>query len=109
MADRVAVVMAPSMKIEGADHGICPVQIIFCLKEQNQRKINSHRWFFNAFGAVLQPNICVLLDVGTVPGPTSIYHLWKSFDVDSNLGGACGELIARNSMDWWSLINPLGA
>jgi hypothetical protein len=31
----------------------------------------------NAFGPILQPNVCVLLDVGTQPGPTSIYHLWK--------------------------------
>lgn len=23
-----------------------PIQLIFCLKEKNQKKINSHRWFF---------------------------------------------------------------
>ena len=34
----------------------CPVQILFCLKEQNKKKLNSHRWFFNAFGPLLQPN-----------------------------------------------------
>ena len=45
-------------------------------------QINSHRWFFNAFGPILQPNICVLLDVGTQPGPTSIYHLVRSRPVD---------------------------
>jgi hypothetical protein len=38
---------------------------------------NSHRWFFNAFGPILQPNVCVLLDVGTMPGPTSIYQFVK--------------------------------
>ena len=72
----------------------CPVQILFCLKEQNKKKLNSHRWFFNAFGPILQPNVCVLLDVGTMPGPTSIYHLWKAFDINSNVGGACGEIVA---------------
>lgn len=36
------------------------------------------RWFFNAFAPILQPNVCVLLDVGTQPGPTSIYKLWKT-------------------------------
>ena len=36
--------------------GSCPVQIIFCLKEQNKKKLNSHRWFFNAFGPLIQPN-----------------------------------------------------
>lgn len=34
----------------------CPVQIIFCLKEQNKKKLNSHRWFFNAFGPLIKPN-----------------------------------------------------
>jgi chitin synthase len=36
--------------------GNCPVQIIFCLKEQNKKKLNSHRWFFNAFGPLINPN-----------------------------------------------------
>ena len=97
------------MKIEGADRGIVPVQIIFCLKEKNQKKINSHRWFFNAFGPILQPNVCVLLDVGTMPGPTSIYHLWKAFDINSNVGGACGEIVALKGKYGLNLINPLGA
>jgi chitin synthase len=88
------VSVTPSNKIEGAEKGIVPVQIIFCLKEKNQKKINSHRWFFNAFGPILQPNVCVLLDVGTMPGPSSIYHLWKAFDINSNVGGACGEIVA---------------
>jgi chitin synthase len=57
--------------------GACPIQIIFCLKEQNKKKLNSHRWFFNAFGPLIQPNVCVLLDVGTKPTGTSIYDLWK--------------------------------
>ena len=57
--------------------GMVPVQIIFCLKEKNAKKLNSHRWFFNAFAPQLNPNVCVLLDVGTKPSGTSIYHLWK--------------------------------
>lgn len=102
------VSVSPSMKIEGAERGIVPVQVIFCLKEKNQKKINSHRWFFNAFGPVLQPNVCVLLDVGTMPGPTSIYHLWKAFDINSNVGGACGEIVALKGKYGQNLINPLG-
>ncbi|KAH8998198.1 putative chitin synthase I, partial [Lactarius deliciosus] len=43
-------------KIEGAERGIFLVQLIFCLKEKNEKKINSHRWFFNAFGHILQLN-----------------------------------------------------
>ncbi|ROT41885.1 hypothetical protein SODALDRAFT_374292 [Sodiomyces alkalinus F11] len=82
------------LKFKGAEKGIVPCQIIFCLKEKNQRKLNSHRWFFNAFGKALNPNVCILLDVGTRPGTTSLYHLWKAFDTDSNVAGACGEIKA---------------
>ncbi|KAH8109773.1 glycosyltransferase family 2 protein [Phellopilus nigrolimitatus] len=101
--------VTPSKKIEGSEKGMVPVQIIFCLKENNQKKINSHRWFFNAFGPILQPNVCVLLDVGTQPGPTSIYHLWKAFDINSNVGGACGEIVALKGKWGLNLLNPLVA
>ena len=36
------------------DKGVVPTQIVFCMKERNQKKINSHRWFFNAFAPLLQ-------------------------------------------------------
>ncbi|KAJ7935200.1 glycosyltransferase family 2 protein [Mycena leptocephala] len=101
--------VTPNMQIHGPEKGTVPVQIIFCLKEKNQKKINSHRWFFNAFGPLLQPNVCVLLDVGTQPGPTSIYHLWKAFDINSNVGGACGEIVALKGKYGSNLINPLVA
>ncbi|KAH9031118.1 chitin synthase [Lactarius pseudohatsudake] len=38
------------IKIEDAERNRVLVQIIFCLKEKNEKKINSHRWLFNAFG-----------------------------------------------------------
>lgn len=93
----------------GAEKGIVPVQMIFCLKEKNAKKINSHRWLFNAFCPELNPNVCVLLDVGTKPGPTSLYHLWKAFDADSNIGGACGEICAMLGPGYKHLLNPLVA
>lgn len=55
-----------------------------------------------------QPNICVLLDVGTRPGNNSIYRLWKTFDVNSNVGGACGEIAVYKGKNWQYLLNPLG-
>jgi len=97
------------MKFKGAEKGIVPVQMLFCLKEQNAKKLNSHRWFFNAFGRALNPNVCIMLDVGTRPGPTSLYHLWKAFDTDSNVGGACGEIKAMKGKGWVGLFNPLVA
>ncbi|SAM01537.1 hypothetical protein [Absidia glauca] len=97
------------LKVRGADRGIVPVQILFCLKEQNAKKINSHRWFFNAFGPILSPNICVLLDVGTKPGSGSIYQLWKTFHRHSNVGGACGEVCVKKGKAYLDLLNPLVA
>ncbi|CAD6567684.1 MAG: Chitin synthase, class 1 [Cyphobasidiales sp. Tagirdzhanova-0007] len=103
------VAITPELGYKGAESGIVPVQVIFALKEQNQKKINSHRWFFNAFARCLNPNVCVLLDVGTQPGNTSIYHLWKAFDTNSNVGGACGEIVTMKGKYWRSLLNPLVA
>jgi len=97
------------LKFKGAEKGIVPCQMIFCLKEKNQKKLNSHRWFFNAFGKALSPNVCILLDVGTKPGPTSLYHLWKAFDTDSSVAGACGEIKAGKGKGWLGLLNPLVA
>lgn len=90
--------------------GSCPVQILFCLKEQNKKKLNSHRWFFNAFGPLIKPNVCVLLDVGTKPTGTSIYELWKCFDNHSHVGGACGEICVDTGRGCSLLLtSPLAA
>lgn len=71
---------------------VVPVQLLFCLKEQNAKKINSHRWCFEAISQVLDPNIVVLLDCGTQPSGKALYHLWKEFDKDAQVAGACGEI-----------------
>lgn len=97
------------LKFKGAEKGIVPCQVIFCLKEHNKKKLNSHRWFFNAFGRALQPNICILLDVGTKPSSTALYHLWKAFDQDSNVAGAAGEIKAGKGKGMLGLLNPLVA
>ncbi|KAF1976781.1 hypothetical protein BU23DRAFT_501246 [Bimuria novae-zelandiae CBS 107.79] len=94
--------------VVGVKKGNTPVQMLFCLKEKNQKKINSHRWFFQAFGAVLDPNICVLIDAGTKPGKDSIYHLWKAFDLEPMCAGACGEIKAM-LVHGKKLLNPLVA
>ncbi|KAI8347942.1 glycosyltransferase family 2 protein [Mortierella sp. GBAus27b] len=103
------ITIDPEMGRSGHDKGYVPVQILFCLKEKNAKKLNSHRWFFNAFGQVLKPNVCVLIDVGTRPGSTSIYHLWKAFDLNSNVGGACGEICAMLGRGGSALLSPLVA
>ncbi|EJD48602.1 putativechitin synthase [Auricularia subglabra TFB-10046 SS5] len=89
-------------------NNLVPVQIILVIKAKNQKKINSHRWLFNAIGGMLQPEICVLIDAGTKPGHKSIYYLWEAFYNDPNLGGACGEIHAMIKSGK-KLINPLVA
>jgi chitin synthase len=71
-----------------------PVQMMFCLKQKNSKKINSHRWLFTAIGRILNPEVCILLDAGTKPGPKSLLALWEGFYNDKDLGGACGEIHA---------------
>ncbi|KAH7108554.1 chitin synthase-domain-containing protein [Auriculariales sp. MPI-PUGE-AT-0066] len=99
----------PNINFKYPDKGIMPTQILLLIKENNARKINSHRWCLNAFARVLQPNIVILLDVGTRPGHKSLYKLWKSFDMNSNVGGACGEIAVYKGPHWSGLINPLVA
>lgn len=73
---------------------VVPVQMMFCLKEVNTKKINSHRWCFEAFSQILNPNVVILLDCGTQPSGRSLYKLWKEFDRDPQVAGACGEIKA---------------
>ncbi|KAI0156754.1 glycosyltransferase family 2 protein [Xylariaceae sp. FL1272] len=86
-----------------------PVQMIFCLKQKNTKKINSHRWLFNAFGRILNPEVCILLDAGTKPGSKSLLALWEGFYNDKDLGGACGEIHAMLGKGGRKLLNPLVA
>lgn len=93
---------------ENDPNNLVPVQIIFVLKAKNQKKINSHRWLFNAIGKILEPQICVLIDAGTKPGHKSIYYLWEAFYNDAHLGGCCGEIHAMIE-GGKKLLNPLVA
>lgn len=86
-----------------------PVQMMFCLKQKNSKKINSHRWLFNAFSRILNPEVVILLDAGTKPGPKSLLALWQAFYNDKNLGGACGEIHAMLGPRWRKVLNPLVA
>ena len=86
-----------------------PVQMMFCLKQKNSKKINSHRWLFNAFGRILNPEVCILLDAGTKPGHKSLLYLWEAFYNNKDLGGACGEIHAMLGTGWRKLLNPIVA
>jgi chitin synthase len=103
------VAMDDEFQLWNHKDGVFPVQVMFCLKEKNAKKLNSHRWFFNAFSRVLKPDVCILIDVGTKPTPNSLFELWKAFDECPNLGGACGEIVADLGGKWENLRNPIVA
>ncbi|KAI8814166.1 chitin synthase-domain-containing protein [Cladochytrium replicatum] len=86
------------MTVKGYETGAVPIQTIFCLKERNAKKINSHRWFFNAFGKNLNPNVCILIDVGTKPTYSSFHRLWRAFSM---------RLRSRRPICGFNLVNPL--
>lgn len=88
--------------------GLTPAQLIFCLKEKNARKINSHRWCFQAIAPLLDPKVIMLLDCGTKPAKDAFYHLWNSFK-DPNVAGACGEMRVALGPGKQLLLNPLVA
>jgi len=95
--------------VDDSSSTLPPVQMMFCLKQRNSKKINSHRWLFTAFGRILNPEVCILLDAGTKPGSKSLLALWEAFYNDKNLGGACGEIHAMLGHGWKNLLNPLVA
>jgi hypothetical protein len=64
-------------------------------KKSKKKKTTRHRWFFNAFGCHSRTQRLCFLGCGCgYNASSSIYHLWKAFDINSNVGGACGEIVA---------------
>ena len=66
------------------------MQMFFCIKQKNLRKLNTHLWFFGGFCEFMNPNFVILLDVGTKSLEKSLYYLYKAMRVDPNLAGCCG-------------------
>ncbi|KAE8440996.1 hypothetical protein EG329_006133 [Mollisiaceae sp. DMI_Dod_QoI] len=88
---------------------IPPVQLMLCLKQKNSKKINSHRWIFNAFGRLLNPEVVVCIDVGVRLEPRAILMLWEQFFNDKDVGGCCGETHVMLGKNNRQLLNPLVA
>jgi cellulose synthase/poly-beta-1,6-N-acetylglucosamine synthase-like glycosyltransferase len=82
-----------------------PLQMMFALKEHNGGKIDSHWWFFEAFSAYLNPLYTFLIDVGTKPRRKAFYHIYRSFERNPQIAGACGQITTRNIANF----NPIVA
>ena len=105
----VQVAVDGDLEIRTRLQGIVPTQTIFILKEKNKKKINSHKWFFQAVCEALDPEVTILLDVGTKPAVSSFYHLYREFERNPNVAGACGEIAAELGACCSNLLNPLVA
>ena len=69
-----------------------PLQVIFCVKHFNRRKLNTHLWFFGGFCNEIQPLYVILLDVGTKPLAGSLFYMYEAMVLDNDLAGCCGEI-----------------
>jgi chitin synthase len=69
-----------------------PLQVAFALKEANAGKLDSHLWYFDAFAEQVMPDYTVLLDVGTMPTKSAFYKLLSALEINSQIGGVCGEI-----------------
>ena len=83
------------------------VQVIFCLEEKTRRRSILTTGFSTRLGRLFNSTFACS-DVCTIHGPSSIYHLWKAFDINSNGGGACREIIALKSKYGEKLLNLPG-
>mmetsp|Transcript_32571 Transcript_32571/g.56385 ORF Transcript_32571/g.56385 Transcript_32571/m.56385 type:complete len:774 (-) Transcript_32571:45-2366(-) len=69
------------------------LKLIWCIKQLNKKKLNTHLWFFKGFCEMLQPKYVMLLDVGTKPHADSLFKLYEAMEHDNLIAGCCGEII----------------
>ena len=81
------------------------LKLVFCVKQFNRRKLNTHLWFLGGFCEVVQPRFVMLLDVGTRPLPGSLFYLYEAMVSDMQVAGCCGE-IRPISYDCWKVVVP---
>jgi chitin synthase len=76
------------------DNGVF-LNLMFCVKHENKRKLNTHKWFFEGFCKIINPLYIALLDVGTRPREKGLYYLYKALHYDKRTAGCCGEIIPQ--------------
>ncbi|OMJ87667.1 hypothetical protein SteCoe_10593 [Stentor coeruleus] len=81
------------------------LQLIFCVKQKNKRKLNTHLWFFGGFCEFIQPKFVMLIDVGTMPLAESLFLLYEAMETQSDLAGCCGEIRPMDP-NIWKLVVP---
>lgn len=81
------------------------INFIFAVKQANDGKVNSHRYFYEGICRYLNPKYCMMLDCGTKPVDYALAKLYKYMDHEDNkdCGGCCGEIEVEfeESYDGW--------
>jgi chitin synthase len=77
-----------------------PLQLVWVIKEQNRRKLNTHLWFFEGFCEYIQPRFVQPLHVGTQPRHDAFYKLYEAMIEDERIAGCCGEIVPRSPSMW---------
>ncbi|EPY49395.1 chitin synthase Chs2 [Schizosaccharomyces cryophilus OY26] len=95
------------LNITTKNDGNVPMQLLVCLKEMESGTHDSQRWFLKGISSLVRPNICLFVKVGSKLQTTSVYHAWKSFDVNSKLGGICGKTVIKTGKWGKKLLSPL--
>jgi len=68
------------------------INFVFAVKQRNDGKINSHKWFYQGLCKYLKPEFCLMLDIGTRPDKHAVYKLQKYMIKHVECGGCCGEI-----------------
>ena len=68
------------------------INFMFCIKQRNDGKINSHKWFFQAMCKFLKPEYTLMLDIGARPDQNAIQKLFNFMREHPQAGGVCGEI-----------------
>ena len=73
-----------------------------------RKKSDQSWWFFNAFGAILGPNVFSWMRVlCQVQWVSIIYGRLLISNLNSNVRGACGEIVVLKGKSGQNLLNPL--
>ena len=68
------------------------LNFVFCIKQKNDGKINSHKWFFQAIRKYLKPQFTCMLDIGTRPDDYAIQKMYNYMVANPRAGGVSGEV-----------------
>ena len=79
--------------------------VLFCLKEENAGKLDTHWWFFNHLCPAYTPKYCLQIDVGTVPKSDAIGHLWSTLEEDSQCAAAASSILVSPPSSPWHLLH----